>query len=58
VWLIARDDGEGDVVLDWEKWHWAALSIGEPIVFQMIQGPECIYALPVDASYSTRSGPE
>lgn len=49
-WLIALDDEEECVFVDWSDWHWAALSIGEQIMFQMINKPKGVYALPVGAS--------
>ena len=49
-WLIALDDEEECVFVDWSDWHWAALSIGEQIMFQMIHKPMGVYALPVSAS--------
>ena len=49
-WLIALDDEEECVFVDWSDWHWAALSIGKQIMFQMIHKPKGVYALPVSAS--------
>lgn len=49
-WLIALDDEQESVFIDWSDWHWAALSIGEQITFQMIHKPKGVYALPVGAS--------
>ena len=49
-WLIALDDQQECVFVDWRDWHWAALSIGEQITFQMINKPKGVYALPVGAS--------
>ncbi|AZE62424.1 Cold shock protein of CSP family [Pseudomonas synxantha] len=49
-WLIALNDEQESVFIDWSDWHWAALSIGEQITFQMIHKPKGVYALPVDAS--------
>lgn len=56
-WLIALDGGEENVFIDWSDWHWAALSIGEPVTFQMIHKPKGVYALPVSASNDTQVGP-
>ncbi|MEX5549252.1 MULTISPECIES: hypothetical protein [Pseudomonas] len=57
-WLIALDDGEEIVFIDWSDWQWAALSIGEPIIFQMVHKPQGVYALPIRAHNDTETGPE
>ncbi|MRJ20441.1 hypothetical protein FRT60_08880 [Pseudomonas haemolytica] len=57
-WLIALDDGEENVFIDWSDWHWAALSIGEQIMFQMIHKPQGVYALPISACNDTEAGPK
>ncbi|AZF06565.1 hypothetical protein C4J94_3814 [Pseudomonas sp. R5-89-07] len=56
-WLIALEDGQDCVFIDWRDWHWAALSIGEQITFQMIHKPLGVYALPVSAGNRAETGP-